>query len=77
MEPANKFFNNLIFVWMGFAKVNNGLSKGIETPRRCLNVLSVQSYQSFPYAQGEDILSAECVDGKLKALPLGGGGANT
>jgi hypothetical protein len=58
-------------------KVNNGLSKGIETPRWCLNALSVQSYQSFPYAQGEEIFSAECVDGKLRALPLGGGRANT
>ena len=46
-------------------------SKGIETPRRCFNVLSVRSYQSFPYALGEDILSAECVDGDIKGPASG------
>jgi hypothetical protein len=54
-----------------FVGVNNGLSKGIETPQRCFNVLSVRSYQSFPCFLGEDILSAECVDGDIKGPASG------
>jgi hypothetical protein len=30
-----------------------------------------RSYQSFPYAQGEEIFSAECIDGKTKGPAFG------
>jgi hypothetical protein len=51
--------------------IYNSLSEGIETPRRCLDIPSVHSYQSSPCALGGDILSVECVNGDSKGPASG------
>jgi hypothetical protein len=51
-------------------------SKDIESLRWCFDILSGRSYQSFPYALGEDDLLPSVSTGVLRALPLGGGGVH-
>jgi hypothetical protein len=71
MEPANGIFNILIFVLMVFCDHKQMASPRALRPLDGASMSSFRSYQSFPYAQREEVFSAMCGNGKTKGFASG------
>jgi hypothetical protein len=72
MEPANKIFNILIFVYMEYCEHEQMASpRALRLLDGALMSYQFRSDQSFLYAQGEGVFSAECIDRKTKGPASG------